>query len=62
MELTFEILEELNFNKKISYEKIYEVSKLDIIDKIIIKIPQMEKDLEGLRNNNKSLKKSISKH
>ena len=59
VELLNEILKELNLNKKIVFEKTYEVSSLDIIDQTILKIPQMERDLNELRNQNVQIKKKI---
>ena len=57
IELINEILKELNLNKKIVFEKTYIVSSLGIIDQTILKIPQMEKDLKELRNQNTQIKK-----
>ena len=57
IELINEILKELNLNKKIVFEKTYIVSSLGIIDQTILKIPQMEKDLNELRNQNAQIKK-----
>ena len=56
VELINEILKELNCNIKIDFEKTYEVSSLEIIDKTIVKIPQLENDLNKLRNLNAQLK------
>ena len=57
VELINEILKELNLNKKIVFEKTYEISSLEIIDQTILKIPQMERDLNELRNQNAQIKK-----
>lgn len=54
-----EILKELNLNMKKVFEKAYKVSILEIIDKTILKIPQMEIDLNELRIQNSQKKKKF---
>jgi hypothetical protein len=54
-----EILKELNLNMKKVFEKTYKVSILGIIDKTILKIPQMEMYLNELRIQNSQIKKKI---
>ena len=56
-ELINGILYELNINTNLKFNKTYEVLSLEIIDKTIIKIPQLEKDLNDLRNMNSQIKK-----
>ena len=55
-ELINGILYELNINNNSKFNKTYEVSSLEIIDKTIIKVPQLEKDLNDLRNMNAQIK------
>ena len=59
VELIEQILYELNFSKNIEFNKNYDISKLDFIDKGSLKITQLENDLTELKKKNYQIKEKI---
>ena len=61
VELINQILFELNFNKSIEYNKIFNVSNFEFVDQGFLKISPLEDELKELKKNNYQIKNFLSR-